>query len=119
MPTVEEEDYMPVFKRHLLRKVLEGHKTQTRRTHKRTLTVGRTYGIRSTRFEKSQGHITITRRFQQKLGDVTEEDAKKEGFKDLKEFKQEWIKIYGSWIPDQIVTAYEFHLVSAAKRGKP
>jgi hypothetical protein len=81
------------------------------------LKVGKTYGIRSTRFEKSRGHITITRRFQQKLGDVTEEDAKKEGSKNLEEFKQEWIKIYGSWHPDEVVTAYEFYLLGAAKKG--
>jgi hypothetical protein len=119
LPTVEEEDHMPLFKRDLLRKVLEGQKTQTRRTHKRTLKVGREYGIRSTRFEKSQCHIKITRCFQQKLGDVTDEEAKKEGFKDLEEFRQRWTKIYGSWDPNQVVMAYEFRPVGDAKKGKP
>jgi len=109
---------MPLFKRHLLRKVLERQKTQTRRIHKHPLKVGSIYGIRTTRFEKSQGHIKITRRFQQRLGDITEEDARKEGFKDIEEFRQQWISIRGSWNPDQIVMAYEFRLVGATRKGK-
>lgn len=119
LPTVKEEKILPLFKRDLLEKVMEGRKTQTRRTHKQQWHVGRTYGIRSTRFEKSRARITIIRRYSQRLGDVTEEEARKEGFRSLEEFKREWARIYGPWNPDQQVTAYEFHLVSTARKGKP
>jgi hypothetical protein len=44
---------------------------------------------------------------------MTEEDAKAEGFQNLEEFKKEWEKITQKpWNPDQIVTAYEFHLLA-------
>jgi len=53
---------------------------------------------------------------QQRLGDITAEDAKKEGFESLEELRKAWVKIYGSWNPGQIVTVYDFQL---AKKGKP
>ena len=55
--------------------------------------------------------IRITRRFQQRLGEITPEDVQKEGFGSFDEFKCEWTNIYGEWNPDQIVTVYEFRLI--------
>jgi len=106
---------MAIFKRRHLRKVLSGHKTQTRRTHKHTWKLGKTYSVRDKWFSKPQGHITITRKFKQRLGDINPQDAKKEGSNSLEEFKQEWEKIYGpeSWNPDKIVICYEFKLTDA------
>ena len=107
---------MAIFKRRHLREVLAGNKTQTRRTHKYTWTIGKTYCIRDRWFSKPQGHIIVTRKFRQRLGDISLEDVRKEGYSTLEEFKQAWEEIYGpeSWNPDQIVTAYEFKL----KEGK-
>jgi hypothetical protein len=102
---------MPLFKRPLLFLVLQGRKTQTRRTHKHKLTVGRVYCIRSAWFEKSKGFILITRRFAQRLGDISPEDARKEGFNTVEEFVREWEAINGKWTPGEIVTVYEFELV--------
>jgi hypothetical protein len=53
----------------------------------------------------------------QKLGEISSEDVKKEGYNSLEEFKQIWMEINGSWNPEQIVTAYEFKLCS--RTGKP
>jgi hypothetical protein len=39
--------------------------------------------------------------------------VKKEGFNNLEEFRKAWIEINGSWNPEEIVTAYEFELVSS------
>lgn len=100
-----------LFKKHLLHKVMDGTKTQTRRIHKRTLKVGRTYGASCRRYQKSQAHITILRASPERIGDITLEDVKAEGFNTLEEFKETWIKINGSWNPDQLVTAYEFRLL--------
>jgi hypothetical protein len=99
-----------LFKERLLKKVLRGQKTQTRRTHKRTLKPGRVYGIRSSYFGKPEGHIKILRTFKQRLGDISLEDVQKEGFKTLEEFQREWIKINGKWDPNQTVTVYEFQI---------
>ena len=106
---------LAIFKRRNLRKVLAQEKTQTRRTHRYTLSIGKTYCIRDRWFSKPQGHILITRKFKQQLGDISPEDVKKEGFESLEEFKQEWKECYGpdSWNPDQIVTAYEFKLADS------
>ena len=106
---------LAIFKRRHLRKVLNGTKTQTRRIHRYTLSIGKTYAVRDRWFSKAQGHIIITRKFRQRLADISPEDVKKEGFSSFEEFKQEWENCYGpgSWNPDQIVIAYEFKLADS------
>ena len=102
---------MVLFKSHHLFLVLEGRKTQTRRIHKQELAVGRTYGIRSMWFEKSKGYIRITRKFHQRLGDISQEGVRKEGFQSLEDFKRAWESIHGDWTPEKTVIVYEFELV--------
>jgi len=107
---------MAIFKRRHLRKVLSGDKTQTRRIHKYTWKLGKTYCIRDRWFSEPQGHIVVTRKFRQRLGDISSEDVRKEGYSSLEEFKQAWEETYGpeSWNPDLVVIVYEFKL----KEGK-
>ena len=100
-----------LFKKPLLEKVMDGTKTQTRRGTTRTYKVGRTYGVTCRRYQKSQAHIQILQAKEQRLGDITLADVKAEGFQTLEEFKQAWIKIDGSWNPEQTVTAYQFKLI--------
>ncbi|MCW4018014.1 MAG: ASCH domain-containing protein [Candidatus Bathyarchaeota archaeon] len=100
-----------LFKKHLFAKVMDGTKTQTRRLSTQNYKVGKTYGATCRRYQKSQAHIKLTRKTPQRLGDITIEDAKAEGFKTVEEFKQAWIECYGTWNPDQIVNAYEFHKI--------
>ncbi|MBT0160641.1 ASCH domain-containing protein [Candidatus Bathyarchaeota archaeon A05DMB-2] len=102
---------MVLFKRPLLRLVLQQRKTQTRRTSRRELSPGRVYPITDQWFGRAAAYIKITRKWRQRLGDVTEQEAKAEGFNSLEEFQQAWKAINGSWNPDQTVTAYEFELV--------
>jgi len=52
-------------------------KTQTRRTHKHTWKLGKTYSIRTSYFGKPEGHIKIIKKFKQKLGEISIEDVKK------------------------------------------
>ena len=58
--------------------------------------------------QQPQGHILITRKFRQKLGDISQADAQAEGYKNLEEFKKAWTEIYGPWNPQKVVTVYEF-----------
>jgi hypothetical protein len=109
---------MAIFKRKHLNLILFGRKTQTRRTHKHGWHVGRVYGLRDRWFEKAENHILITRKFRQKLGDISLEDIRKEGYDSLEGFQKAWIEINGAWDPDQVITAYEFKLLDAAKKGK-
>ena len=97
-----------LFKEKHIKKIVRGEKTMTRRTHKLTLKVGKIYSIRSRYFEKSKEYIKITRKFQQRLGDITLEDIRKEGYETLEGFKCAWIEINGKWNPDQLVWVYEF-----------
>jgi hypothetical protein len=107
---------MAIFKRKHVTKILEGEKTQTRRTHKRGWTVGRVYGVRDNWYAKPTAHIRITRKFRQRLSDISPEDVRKEGYSSLEEFKRVWEEINGgpgSWDPNKVVTAYEFKLASS------
>jgi len=104
---------MAIFRRRHLRKVLSGEKTQTRRCHRHTWKLGKTYCIRDRWFSKPQGHIIVTRKFRQRLGDIGPQDVQKEGFNSLEEFKQEWTELHGSWNPDEIVICYEFKLTDS------
>jgi len=111
-----------LFKRHHIKKILQGRKTQTRRTSRRKYKIGRYYAIRDHWFGKPQGHIIITRCFEQKLGEISLEDVKKEGFNSLEEFQKAWVNIYGEWNLEQMVTVYEFVYVEkpdSARIGKP
>jgi hypothetical protein len=110
---------LPLFKKHLLNKVLDGSKTQTRRIHRRPLKVGRSYGVRCRRYEPSVAHIKILRASQERLGAISPEDAKKEGFETSEEFRKAWIEIHGSWNPHETVTVYDFQLLDAPKKDKP
>lgn len=103
-----------MFKKALLEKVLSGEKTQTRRDIKRkpgvqVFSVGQVIGVRAG-YTKYIGAIRIVRRRQENLGDISEEDAKKEGCHSVEEFKTIWIKLFGNWDPDQVVWVYDFVL---------
>ena len=94
------------FKRSFLPLILEGRKTQTRRIEGR-YRPGEIY-----RVNRTEVWILITRKYQQRLGEISLEEARKEGFSSPEEFRQAWIKIFGSWNPDLQVWAYEFRLIS-------
>ena len=109
-----------LFKKQLFEKILRGEKTQTRRfmerkPGRRVYEVGERVGIRAG-YTKPTAYITITRKFEQKLGDISEEDARKEGFVSVEEFKQQWVSLYQRWTPELVVWVYEFEL---ANQGSP
>jgi len=103
-----------LFKKWHIELILSGRKTQTRRLPGKSANyhVGRVYGIRDRWFSKPEAHILITRKFRQRLGEISLEDVGKEGYSSLEEFRKAWEEVHGprSWNPDLIVTAYEFKL---------
>jgi hypothetical protein len=104
-----------LFKKHLAARVRAGTKTQSRRTSKIRYREGSIQPIQENyKPGKAKDHIKIDRRYEQKLGDVTEEQAKAEGFANLEEFKAEWTKIYGNFDENQVVTVYEFKVLKNA-----
>jgi hypothetical protein len=61
--------------------------------------VGKSYAIQPGRRKKSVGRIEITEIYQERLGQMTAEDALAEGFASLGEFQQTWIQIHGHYDP--------------------
>ncbi|MBT0160697.1 ASCH domain-containing protein [Candidatus Bathyarchaeota archaeon A05DMB-2] len=103
---------MALFKRRHINAIREGRKTQTRRTHRHTWQLGKTYAVRTSYFGKPEGYIRILRKFKQRLGGISAEDVRKEGYNSLEEFKQAWTAINGRWDPDLVVWVYEFRFES-------
>ena len=99
-----------MFKRELLDLVVSGKKTQTRRLHKRVLREGRIYALKRSWIESTGDYIKITRVTRQRLGEVNEDEAAKEGFSSIEEFQKAWIRINGSWDPEMEVIVYDFEL---------
>jgi hypothetical protein len=99
-----------MFKRELLDLVLSGVKTQTRRLHRRVLREGRIYALKRNWIESTGKYIKITRVARQRLRDVSEEEAVKEGFSSIEEFQKVWIRINGSWDPEMEVVVYDFEI---------
>uniref|UniRef100_A0A6M3M9Q3 Putative ASCH domain-containing protein n=1 Tax=viral metagenome TaxID=1070528 RepID=A0A6M3M9Q3_9ZZZZ len=105
-----------MFKRNLLELVLSGLKTQTRRLHKHTLKEGQIYTLKKNWYKNTGEYIKITRVAHQRLGDITKDEAEKEGFRSIEEFRQAWIRINGSWDPDMEVVVYDFELADSSQR---
>jgi hypothetical protein len=53
-------------------------------------------------------YIKITRVYEKILGKFTDEDAMKEGFENLFEFKRYWEKNIVFWTPRTVVWVHEF-----------
>jgi len=104
-----------LFKRRHIELILAGRKTQTRRLPDKSANyhVGRVYGIRDRWFSKPEAHILITRKFRQRLGEISLEDVGKEGYSSLEEFRRAWEEVHGpgSWDSNSIVAVYEFKVV--------
>lgn len=99
-----------LFKKEHIKQILADEKTQTRRTGKRRYKVGHRYRLQHSWFEWTLIEILITRRFRQRLGDITPEQALKEGYSSVEGFRRVWREIHGSWDPELVVTVYEFKL---------
>ncbi|MCD6421819.1 hypothetical protein J7L13_00515 [bacterium] len=109
---------MALFHKQHIPKIFSGQKIQTRRLHKRKWKVGKVYVLRRNWFDKGIGKILITRRFEQKLGEISPEDVKKEGYNSLEEFRRAWESINGEWNPEKTVTVYEFKLLKCPNCGE-
>lgn len=106
-----------IFKEYHIEKILRGKKTMTRLLHKRPCRVGRRYRIQRSWYKWTDIQILITRRFRQRLGDISPQGIRKEGYSTLEGFKEAWIEINGRWDPDMVVWAYEFERAPPNSRG--
>ena len=80
---------------------LKDEKTMTRRLHVHPL--GGRDLLDEGELDPVQGCMNlITRALQQRLGDMMEEDARKEGGYALEEYKEVSGRINGKWVPDDV-----------------
>ena len=100
---------MFLFKPEHVPKILNGTKTMTRRIWKRNrANVGSIHQARTELFGKPFTFLKVLKRFDERLGDISDIDCIKEGYQNREDFKNIWIKINGSWNPDIIVKVTEF-----------
>ncbi|MFD1780907.1 ASCH domain-containing protein [Fredinandcohnia salidurans] len=89
-----------------VKKVLEGKKTATRRNG-RYADVGEIMTLEGQQFK-------IDRVYEQSLGELTDEDAKREGFDTVDEYKESILSYHPGmpWLPHMKVWVHEFSKVN-------
>jgi hypothetical protein len=107
-----------IFKRQLIAKIMDpdprARKTQTRRLIQGDqpckYRVGRTYAIQAGRGKPAIARIRILDVRTERLGEITLEDARREGFKATFQFFQYWEQLHGSVNKEQLVWVIGFAL---------
>jgi len=102
-----------LFKPEHKEMILKGTKTATRRIWKRPrVKVGGVYKAKLKMISKEYfARIKVIEYYKQELGEMTEKDAVKEGYKSIMDFHDIWIKINGAWHDNQVVDVIEFELI--------
>jgi len=97
-----------IFGPELVEKFLDGEKTETRRLVKEGETEcryvpGRDYAVQPGRRRHAIGRIAITNVRREKLGEITQDGAVREGFPTVRAFLDYWRRLHGKVDPDQEV----------------
>ena len=102
-----------LFKPEHKEMILNGTKTATRRIWKRPMVkIGGIYKAKLKMLSKEYfAKIQVTKLYKQCLYSMSDEDAKKEGYESIEEFKKIWIKINGVWNKGLNVDVIEFNLL--------
>jgi len=103
---------MILFKREHVPMILSGRKTQTRRTGRCRWKVGTIRQAKTSyRKDSTFARIRILAIRQEPLGQISEADARAEGYNSVAEYQDVFRRIYGSWDPDMPVWVIDFELV--------
>lgn len=102
-----------LFKPEHKEMIIKGTKTATRRAWKKPMVkAGGIYKAKLKMLSKDYfAKIKVNAVYRQGLYFMTDEDAKKEGYKNMEDFSNIWIKINGKWNPNLIVYVIEFEVV--------
>jgi hypothetical protein len=101
-----------LFKPEHIEMIKKGTKTATRRIWKvPRVKLGGVYKCKTKMLSKDYfAKIRVQRLYSQKLSEMLDLDAKKEGYSDMASFKDIWIRINGGWLEDQEVIVIEFEV---------
>jgi hypothetical protein len=107
-----------IFQDHHREQIRSGEKTMTRRgwdenqvTHGKTYRATRGGNVEQGMFvprAECDCFIRVTDVYEQLLGEMTEEDAAREGGYTLAEFREQWTEINDVWDPELLVWVVEF-----------
>lgn len=105
---------MLLFKPEHVDPILSGRKTQTRRIWKKPRAkVGSVHLAKTVMLSREFfARLKILHVKLERLGDISQEDAKAEGGYTVESFKRIWIEINGKWDPDLIVHVVKFEKIS-------
>lgn len=107
---------MLLFKPELVELIQSGKKTQTRRTWSRPrVRVGSVHQVKSSLFGEAHCQVRISDLRRERLGDISEEDARAEGCNSREEFAQLWRSIHGCWDDDQAVWVVTFEVIDCVE----
>jgi ParB/RepB/Spo0J family partition protein len=108
---VIEAPYELPFRLSHLDPILKGTKTQTSRKGIPSSNIREGATIHAAVWEPNVATLKVTSIRRKRLGDFTEEDAKKEGGYTLAGFRETWKKIHGNWNGDDYVYVIGFERV--------
>lgn len=103
---------MILFKPEHVEPILSGRKTQTRRTGAKRWKVGSVHQARLNYYAKPFAYLRIVSVRQERLGDISGDDAKREGYPTAEAYKEVFKRIYGWWNPDAEVWVIDFAIES-------
>jgi hypothetical protein len=115
------------FQPELAEKVLRGEKTVTRRLANDnprspwyvwgcSLRAGQDYAVCPGRGKHAICRVEVVGTIRQPLGELSNAEARLEGFVDKREFREVWERINGSYDPGILVWRVEFKLVQGSSR---
>lgn len=104
-----------IFKPVLLKAIFDGRKTMTRRPGVTRYEVGKRYAIQPGMARPMVGRIEIVSIRTEFLGNITEDEARREGFDSRSAFVDYWTDLYGGFGGDGVVTRIEFQLVEQTR----
>jgi hypothetical protein len=104
---------MILFKPYHVEEIIAGRKTQTRRIWKRPRAkVGAVHLVKTELFSKEYHcKIRIIDVRRERLGNISEDDARAEGGYTVAEYIEVWREINGVWNPDQLVYVVDFEVI--------
>jgi hypothetical protein len=118
-----------IFREELARKIISGDKRATRRRmvagsprspwyrHRCSYSEGQVFAVNPGRGKPRVAEAKVTKVYAQQLGQMTDKDAKLEGFKNLKHFREAWKEINRVWNPAERVWVVEFELEGSVCMG--
>ncbi|MEM2915398.1 MAG: ASCH domain-containing protein, partial [Candidatus Bathyarchaeia archaeon] len=113
---VVEAPYELPFRLSHVEPILKGIKTQTSRKGIPDPKIKVGAIVHASIWEPRFADLRIMNIERKKLGEFTEEDAKREGGYTLEEFKKVWINLHEEWNPDE--TVYVIHFKLEKMRGE-